>query len=46
MMSFKGNSEQERAKILELCDRKPEISEEDDAFNWWKVEARRQLKGR
>jgi len=35
-----------RGKILELCRRSPEKTEEDDAFDWWRVEAQRQLKNR
>jgi len=45
-MAYAGNREEERAKILELCNRNPEKSEEEEAFDWWRVEAKRQLKGR
>jgi hypothetical protein len=43
---FHNNPEAEKAKIYELCNPRTEKNEEDDAFDWWKVEAKRQLKGR
>ncbi|NLL52277.1 MAG: hypothetical protein GX248_06185 [Peptococcaceae bacterium] len=46
ILRYKNNSERERAKILELCYNNPEIAEEEEAFDWWKINARRQLKGR
>ncbi|NLM21709.1 MAG: hypothetical protein GX207_08190 [Peptococcaceae bacterium] len=46
ILSYKNNAERERAKILELCYKNPEIAEEEEAFDWWKINARRQLKGR
>jgi len=46
-LDYGNNQEGERARILELCNhRNPERSEEEDAFDWWKVETKRQLKGR
>lgn len=44
-----NNSEAERARIYELCNTgtgRTEQMEEDDAFNWWQVESKKQLKGR
>ncbi|NLP43786.1 MAG: hypothetical protein GX351_04075 [Peptococcaceae bacterium] len=38
--------EQERTKIYELCKQEPEKAEEDEAFAWWRLETKRQLKGR
>lgn len=43
---YANNPEAERARIYELCNRSPEKKEEEDAFEWWTVEAKRQLKGR
>lgn len=43
---YANNQEVERTRIYELCSRNPEKAEEDEAFDWWKVEAKRQLKGR
>lgn len=36
----------ERARIYELCSKKPELTEEEEAFNWWEVETKRQLRRR
>ncbi|NLI91972.1 MAG: hypothetical protein GX434_07105 [Peptococcaceae bacterium] len=43
-----GNSEEERAKIYEICGQHSERIEEDeeDAFDWWRVETKKQLKSR
>jgi len=41
--SYGGNLEAERARIYELCTQNPVKTEEDEAFDWWKVEAKRQL---
>lgn len=45
-IKYGNNPDVERAKIYELCSRNPEKIEEDEAFNWWEIETRRQLKGR
>lgn len=42
---YADNPEVQRAKIYELCNHQAEKTEEDEAFDWWKVEAKRQLKG-
>lgn len=44
--TYANNPEAERARIFELCDRNIARKEEDDAFAWWNVEAKRQLRGR
>lgn len=47
--SIPDKSEAERARIYEICSPgtvKTEKMEEDEAFDWWQVEARRQMKGR
>ncbi|MGI5901522.1 MAG: hypothetical protein ACOX7U_03500 [Desulfitobacteriia bacterium] len=38
--------EEERRRILELCNKTPEEKEEDEAFEWWRVESERQLRGK
>ncbi len=46
---YQKDHESERAKIYEICSpqkARTEKMEEDDAFNWWRVEAQRQLKSR
>jgi hypothetical protein len=43
---FESDKDVARAKIYELCNRGRERSEEEDAFDWWQTEARRQLKSR
>ncbi|RNC29957.1 MAG: hypothetical protein AWM53_00177 [Candidatus Dichloromethanomonas elyunquensis] len=46
--SYNNHSEEERAKIYEICN--PEIDmtdkDEEDAFDWWSVESKKQLKSR
>ncbi len=44
--SYVTNPDIERKRIYELCNRNAEKSEEDEAFDWWQVQAKRQLKGR
>lgn len=41
-----ADSEAVRAKIYERCNKKPEVTEEEDAFNWWEVYSKAQLKGK
>jgi hypothetical protein len=46
---YQMDQESERAKIYEICSpqkARTEKMEEDDAFDWWRVEAQRQLKSR
>ncbi|HHV65897.1 MAG TPA: hypothetical protein GXX46_12645 [Peptococcaceae bacterium] len=43
---FASDNDLARAKIYEICNRSQEKSEEEDAFEWWNIETRRQLKGR
>lgn len=45
-ISDSAGSDAVRARIYELCSKKPEMTEEEEAFNWWEVETKRQLKGR
>lgn len=40
---YLNDSGAERARIYELCSKSPEKTEEDEAFDWWKVETKRQL---
>lgn len=42
---YAENPDTQRARIYELCNHNPQKTEEDEAFDWWKVEAKRQLKG-
>jgi hypothetical protein len=45
----KNQSDTERARIYEICNPgagRTEKMEEDDAFKWWQVESKKQLKGR
>jgi len=41
-----GDREKERTKIYELCKRDSDKAQEDEAFAWWNIGAKRQLKGR
>jgi hypothetical protein len=44
--AYVTNPDTERKRIYELCNRNIEQAEEDEAFDWWKVQAQRQLKSR
>lgn len=38
--------DRERTRIYELCSYRPERDETEEAFDWWEVEAKRQLRGK
>jgi hypothetical protein len=40
------NPDAERTRIYELCSKKPELTDEEEAFNWWEVETKKQLRRR
>ncbi|UWG96919.1 hypothetical protein LPY66_18910 [Dehalobacter sp. DCM] len=41
-----ADSELVRAKIYDLCNKKSELTEEEEAFDWWEINRKSQLRGK